>query len=108
MAGDGDKILCGHCSEEVKNDGDSCICRLCSCRYHYGDCSMKRESWRGLGKKGQNTWTCYSCRNKDIQAPAPSSMDIHTKLDKLLEMQKTVEEIKTSMGFLSEKYDQLV
>jgi len=99
----------------LPSDGDHSLCSTCNLGYHFGDCSMRKASWKGLGTERQNAWVCPICRAKTKKPSISTESDdltslsgIASKLDQLLEMKSAVEGIQTSMEFLSNKYDSLI
>lgn len=57
--------LCGRCNEELPKDGEYAHRRLCSGEFHFGKCSIRIQSWKALGKNGQEKCTCVACRKKE-------------------------------------------
>jgi len=115
MPGSVDNKNCGSCNEDLPSDGDHSLCSTCNLGYHFGECSMRKTSWKGLGTERQNAWVCTACRAKTKKASSSTESDdltslsgISSKLDQLLEMKSAVEGIQASMDFLSNKYDSLI
>jgi len=115
MPGNVDFKNCGHCKEELPSDGDHCLCSMCNAGYHFGECSMRKNSWKGLGTERQNAWICTTCRAKNKKPSISTDSEditslssISSKLDQLLEIKSTVEGIQKSMDFLSSKYDSII
>jgi len=104
---------CGKCKDDLPSDEEFATCRLCEEGFHFETCSMKLSSWKGLGKPGQGRWACPSCRNKE-KSPSVTEEDstlsdgVAAKLDSLLLMKKSIEEIEKSMQFQSSKYDDIL
>jgi len=79
---------------------------------------MKSSSWKSLGREGRKNWVCSSCRNSNSKARTQSltqdaeeditSLSASAKLDKLLEMKGTMDEIKKTIDFLSSQYDEVL
>ncbi|KAG8260586.1 hypothetical protein J6590_093830 [Homalodisca vitripennis] len=65
---------------------------------------MKSQSWKGLGKVGQGKWACSSCRRKEKTIQSQED----DKLDSLMDIIPSVEQIKNSLWFMSSKYDTLL
>jgi len=114
MPGNMDKKICGSCKLDLENDGDHTLCSACLTYYHFGDCSIKKTSWKGLGDERRGTWICQSCRAK-TRIPSQSnerdditSLDIASKLDLILEMRKDLNDIKISVEFMSNKHDEFM
>lgn len=115
MATNAGDILCGRCKENLPNEGELAHCRLCNANFHLGECSIKVQSWRGLGKSGQEKWVCFSCRRKekpksqtDEDTTETWSQKLSNKIDSLMEMKEAVSKIEKSMEFHSSKYDEIL
>ncbi|XP_046664123.1 protein TonB-like [Homalodisca vitripennis] len=66
---------------------------------------MKSQSWKGLGKVGQGKWACSSCRRKEKTSQSQEdelvTQDIASKLDSLMDIIPSVEQIKNSLWFMT-------
>lgn len=96
-------------------------CSECSAYYHIGTvCSGISEStYQSKGKDYRKSWRCLSCRKgkagQSSSVPketdgkiATMLVEISRKLDELLPLKQTVNDIEESMSVLSTKYDKIL
>jgi len=107
------KAMCGKCNNELPEDDNHAVCRLCNLGYHFETCSMKASSWRGLGRPGQANWVCPTCRNKERSSSQSLEDDsiqdnILAKLDSLMQMKKSIGEIEKSLSYHTEHYEEIL
>lgn len=110
--------VCPSCSEALPTDGRLLKCTECEYTYHLGNCSGWSEStFKSKGEAGRSAWRCFNCRNGKPRAAGKQAMepelistlaDIAKRLDALAGLPAQVQEIKTSIQLMSDKYDEIL
>ncbi|XP_077548318.1 uncharacterized protein LOC144161537 [Haemaphysalis longicornis] len=95
----------------------------CDCRYHIGKCAgISVETDKAKGEVYCKAWRCATCRGAKMrsqpvqQLSSDSDMQdiriwlktINEKLDQVLKVKATVENIEDSLQFMSEQYDEFL
>jgi len=116
-------VVCPVCSLEVQTDGALCVN---GCKLHFGSCAgIVETSWRKQADR--SNWKCCVCRKakenktekngKSSEKPVTSEelrsfmLSIDAKLKPIQQLEsinETVNELKVSMEFMSEKYDEML
>lgn len=121
--GQGD--ICFSCCKSLSSDDDIVCCVECNYGYHLGDCSGLRTRRPG--------WKCPTCKAKANRSHTPGaaithvptdtnigeklneiSQMLHTllplkdKVDELLAMKETIQNMEVSVQVMSEKYDEVL
>ncbi|KAK3911714.1 Kinesin-like protein KIN-14J [Frankliniella fusca] len=107
---------CSSCQEQLPLDYVQCTSSL-QCKYHFGCSGIQESTWRKLGSQ-QQTWKCQTCRKQakgpDNNAPvSPNELrqfmaSVTEKLAPVEVIKDTVQDLKSSVEFMSNKYDELL
>lgn len=121
-------MKCGKCGDSVHVENECVTCVSCLNKFHF-DCSVREVKWRNMSTDQKNNWSCLSCKSGASASRKNSASsivsednatpeeDVSTKtlllrmnarLDKLDDVQKTVNGVSASIQFLSTKYDELL
>lgn len=126
-----DSKLCGNCKKDLpKTAGDFAHCKGCNASFHLDDCSVSSHMWKKLGKTGQDSWKCSSCKintrktssstakdNKSDEEQESSdfevsnigvSKEILSKVTDLLTMKPQLSGIEKAVEFMAKNYDSLL
>ena len=126
MADKNPSILCGECKKAVA-PAVRAICAICKTTYHVGkECAgVYPSTWNAKTEKSKETWSCGKDDCKPVTAPASttapslplplagnktySNNDIMAYLHQMtIHTDKKMEELKTSVEFMSSKYDEVI
>lgn len=123
--------VCLACTEALPHDGAMMICLDCNYGYHLGSCSgVTENAYRKKGASTKKTWICPTCkiskeRGGQASQQKPGEPDIRTalseitkkltelacikeKVETLLSMKSTVDNIESSVKLMSAKYDDVL
>lgn len=127
-------IFCCNRCKEIISQQDYAICSDCSGYFHF-ECSVPEPTYNKIIKK-QKKWKCANCsdgvstrnmkgsqkqENKFVDLENDSHFKIHdlselnkvllnmnAKIEELMEIKNSVNEITKSLNFISDKYDNLI
>lgn len=110
---------CGKCNDVIDEDEPYLACTDCSICYHLGGaCSgVSENTFKSKRDDYKKSWRCPSCRKSKASASAPKEnnetiasmlIEINRKLDELLPLKQTVNDIEVSVQLLSSKYDSIL
>lgn len=111
--------ICHKCSDNI--DVNNCFiqCSECSCAYHLGACcGLSEATYKSKGEEYRRSWRCPDCRKPKSSATSSNEteglpiaallLEINRKLDELLPLKQTVNDIEASIKHVSEQYDKVV
>lgn len=96
------------------------MCEGCSCRYHFGKCSIALSTYKSKSEAWRRSWRCPACRSKKstcVQGSKSNSneadfaslfLSVNEKLDGLLGLKDTVKSIEESVKMMSGQYDEIL
>jgi len=116
-----DSNNCAHCNEMLDVSGDFITCGndKCKLKYHNEkECSgMQPSTWNAKSKKSKKQWNCVVCRGSsdvivDLEDADDRDKKLITVVNSLLAQyfdrnNSQLEDLKTSVLFQSQKYDEL-
>lgn len=107
---------CARCKNSIEHD--HIMCDGCKNKYHYDCCGQRETAWRNKSKEVKANWRCPQVCKGSTNTPdkeiAAVNFDSHTlrqileKLSKLDTVADDIKDVKESIGFMSDKYDELL
>lgn len=113
-SGEGDDCPC--CGEVCAKDG-GLKCEGCCDKYHFGSCSgISKKTFRSKAESWRKAWRCPSCmrvnsnggKKEEAIDFSASFAALHVKLDGLMTLKSTVENIEQSVQVMSDKHDKIL
>lgn len=109
------------CCEVPCEDGEGLLCAGCNRSYHFGKCSnITKSKYKSKGEAWRKSWQCQTCKgkkSKDSQGEKPENQGVNVaslmlavneKLEGLMTLKTTVENIEQSVNMMSSKYDEIL
>jgi len=116
---------CIKCDEELPKSGMFAVCSENGCLLHVGECSgVSEPSWKSMSTAAKDKWRCPGCRSYKSKSPKPTCdltkpaddpsdemrklmMNMNAKLNELMSLPKSFEQLEYSVTMMSEKYEVL-
>lgn len=124
---------CLSCNELLPADGLFASCCECGYNYHLGSCSgLSEGAFRSRGKASKKAWKCITCKTVErrggqstgkqkcgqdsvlaeelaaINRKLAEILPIREKVEALMEIKNTINDIESSVQTMSNKYDELL
>lgn len=109
------------CCEAQCEGGEGLLCAGCNRNYHFGKCSNIAEStYKSKGEGWRKSWQCQTCKGRKSKGSqgeklkgedvnvASVMLAVHEKLEGLMTLKTTVENIEKSVQMMSSKYDEIL
>lgn len=111
---------CPSCSEELPETGEVLNCSECDYSFHLGACSgISAKAFKTKDDSFKQAWLCSACKPQKSQTSkgrkqksevdmASLLANMNTKLDSLMTIKETVDNIEKTVKHLSDDYDDLL
>ena len=127
----GNQIPCSKCGENLPINGDFVSCYGSGgCYLHY-KCSLSKSTYNAMSKQKKEAWRCFDCRKSDDQENEENNeeevaklsqkkksftmddlgkelREISRKVGAIDNLKNIVDEVKRSVEFMNEKYEEFV